>query len=227
MSGLVGEVSDERTEFESDATTGGPTTEAEQRAQPASLAAVNHGGELLSGTRQKRVAASFQLNVDDVARSACPQCGHQTEGQGLALNLTLGPIAEGLQVLLITPGSDMRSVVDDVKRTLVYGALRQTGGNQARAAKLLGMKYTTFHALVRRLGIKGREAARGLRRAGLVVHRSSVATSGSPPSSEIPPNTENSTHTVPPSSSTSIAQRASAATSSMSRAGAWNEYSRS
>lgn len=131
-------------------------TSAAVQTEPASL--IGATGVAESATdgappRQRRVAASFQLKVDDVVRTSCPKCGHQVGDQGLAMNVTLAPIPDGLQVLLVSPGSSMRSVVDDVKRSLVQGALKQVNGNQSRAAKLLGMKYTTFHALVKRLGI--------------------------------------------------------------------------
>jgi transcriptional regulator with GAF, ATPase, and Fis domain len=75
------------------------------------------------------------------------------EGEGLLLNLTLGPVEEGVQVLLVRSGAALGVAVDDLRRALIQDALSRAQGNQARAAKLLGMKYTTFHALARRLGI--------------------------------------------------------------------------
>lgn len=102
---------------------------------------------------RRQMAASFQLNVDNVAQIVCPHCNKPSESIGLALNLTVGPVPEGVQVLLVRPGATMRSVVDDVRRALINDALSRVNGNQARAAKLLGMKYTTFHTLSRRLGI--------------------------------------------------------------------------
>jgi hypothetical protein len=109
------------------------------------------GQQVIGGRRQ--MAASFQLNVDNAAQILCPKCSEPSNDVGLALNLTIGPVLEGMQVLLVRPGATMREVVDDVRRALINDALRRAEGNQARAAKLLGMKYTTFHTLSRRLGI--------------------------------------------------------------------------
>jgi transcriptional regulator with GAF, ATPase, and Fis domain len=102
---------------------------------------------------RRQMAASFQLNVDNVGQVVCPNCSKPSESIGLALNLTIGPVPEGVQVLMVRPGATMREVVDDVRRALINDALRRVNNNQARAAKLLGMKYTTFHTLARRLGI--------------------------------------------------------------------------
>jgi transcriptional regulator with GAF, ATPase, and Fis domain len=100
------------------------------------------------------MAASFQLNVDNVAKIVCPHCNKPSDNIGLALNLTVGPVPDGVQVLMVRPGATMRAVVDDVRRALINDALVRARGNQAGAAKLLGMKYTTFHTLARRLGIE-------------------------------------------------------------------------
>jgi len=115
------------------------------------------GGQLVAGVpapgSRRQMAANFQLNVDNVAKVVCPHCNKPSENIGLALNLTVGPVPEGVQVLMVRPGATMRTVVDDVRRALINDALNRAKGNQARAAKLLGMKYTTFHTLARRLGI--------------------------------------------------------------------------
>lgn len=105
---------------------------------------------------RRQMAASLQLNLDSAARIACPHCGETDENVGMALNLTVGPIPDGMQMFLVRPNATLRTVVDDVRRALINGALERADGNQARAAKLLGMKYTTFHTLARRLGIAWR-----------------------------------------------------------------------
>jgi len=107
---------------------------------------------------RRQMAASFQLNLDTAARIACPRCGQTDENVGMALNLTVGPIPDGMQMFLVRPDATLRTVVDDVRRALINGALERANGNQARAAKLLGMKYTTFHTLARRLGIVRRRS---------------------------------------------------------------------
>jgi len=103
-------------------------------------------------TTRKQIAASFQLNLDKGAQLTCPHCGEPGEDTGLSLSLTIGPVLDGLQVLLVQPGASLETVLDDVRRTLIRDAIKRAGGKQSAAAKLLGMKYTTFYALARRLG---------------------------------------------------------------------------
>lgn len=121
-------------------------------------ASAGEEAQLVSGVpapgARRQMAANFQLNVDNVAKIVCPHCNKPSENVGLALNLTVGPVPEGVQVLMVRPGATMRTVIDDVRRALINDALNRASGNQARAAKLLGMKYTTFHTLARRLGIE-------------------------------------------------------------------------
>jgi transcriptional regulator with GAF, ATPase, and Fis domain len=44
-------------------------------------------------------------------------------------------------------------VVEDYERKLIGDALAQCNGNQARAARLLGLKPTTLNSQIQRLGI--------------------------------------------------------------------------
>jgi DNA-binding NtrC family response regulator len=127
--------------------------DAPERAQGEDTEARLVAGTPEPGSR-RQMAASFQLNVDNVAKVVCPHCHETSENLGLALNLTVGPVPDGVQVLMVRPGASMRAVVDEVRRALINDALHRAGGNQARAAARLGMKYTTFHTLARRLGIK-------------------------------------------------------------------------
>lgn len=55
------------------------------------------------------------------------------------------------------PARDHRIKLNDEVRTfeteLIRTALEKTGGNQARAARLLGVKHTTLNAKIKRYGI--------------------------------------------------------------------------
>ncbi|MCI0417980.1 MAG: hypothetical protein L0387_42010 [Acidobacteria bacterium] len=44
-------------------------------------------------------------------------------------------------------------VVEDYERKLIGDALAQSNGNQARAARMLGLKPTTLNSQIQRLGI--------------------------------------------------------------------------
>ena len=58
-------------------------------------------------------------------------------------------------------GVNFEAVVTKVERELLLKSLRQTGGNKMRAAKLLGMKRTTFVEKLKRLQIDEETAAAG------------------------------------------------------------------
>ena len=57
------------------------------------------------------------------------------------------------ELYLINANDPVDKVVDDVRRMLVLRALRKADGVMKQAAEIAGMKYTTFHALLHRLGI--------------------------------------------------------------------------
>jgi DNA-binding NtrC family response regulator len=50
---------------------------------------------------------------------------------------------------------DLRSRVLAYERHLIAAALAETGGNQRRAARLLGILPTTLHEKRKRLGLRG------------------------------------------------------------------------
>jgi DNA-binding NtrC family response regulator len=47
--------------------------------------------------------------------------------------------------------------VEPLERAFLVEALRRNDGNVTRAAEEVGMQRTNFHALLRKLGITGRE----------------------------------------------------------------------
>jgi transcriptional regulator with GAF, ATPase, and Fis domain len=54
------------------------------------------------------------------------------------------------------------NAVEDYERRLICEALMQTNGNQARAARMLGLTPTTLSSQLRRLGIDPRVFKRGV-----------------------------------------------------------------
>ncbi len=61
--------------------------------------------------------------------------------------LTLQPVPEREE------GPDFEESIRRHKRDLIAAALEQNGGVMTRAAKALELKYTTFVAMVHRLGL--------------------------------------------------------------------------
>ncbi len=51
-------------------------------------------------------------------------------------------------------GAGLQNQVQRFESDLIRQALHRTGGNQARAARLLGVKHTTLNAKVKRYGIR-------------------------------------------------------------------------
>jgi transcriptional regulator with GAF, ATPase, and Fis domain len=53
----------------------------------------------------------------------------------------------------MTASKNFFEVVEDYERKLIGDALSQCNGNQARAARMLGLKPTTLNSQIQRLGI--------------------------------------------------------------------------
>ncbi len=101
---------------------------------------------------------------------SCPECGSV-----LRLSLTarngemLPPQPRRMSPLTLQPapeqeeGPDFEESIRRHKRDLIAAALEQNGGVMTRAATALGLKYTTFVAMVHRLGVleTGEETAAG------------------------------------------------------------------
>ena len=54
---------------------------------------------------------------------------------------------------LTDTGLDLNAMVRELEGKVINEALKQTGGNKQAAAKLLGLKRTTFAAKLRRCGV--------------------------------------------------------------------------
>jgi len=67
--------------------------------------------------------------------------------------LTMSEELGGLAPLHETPG-DLRSRLLAYERALISEALAETGGNQRRAARRLGILPTTLHEKMKRLGLR-------------------------------------------------------------------------
>lgn len=60
---------------------------------------------------------------------------------------------ESAQPQSIAPGTNFYEEVGRFEVTLIQKALQQTGGNQAQAARLLGLNQTTLHGKIKHYGI--------------------------------------------------------------------------
>ena len=69
-----------------------------------------------------------------------------------AMNMTLGRAIEALERSkppCIEPGTNFYEEVERFEVDLIQRALQQTGGNQAQAARLLGLNQTTLHGKIK------------------------------------------------------------------------------
>ena len=57
---------------------------------------------------------------------------------------------------LVNPELPFKEVVEEVQRVLILRAIERGNGVMKRAAEIAGMKYTTFWAMARRLGVAPR-----------------------------------------------------------------------
>jgi two-component system response regulator AtoC len=70
-------------------------------------------------------------------------------------NLKVGarPAAPSIRAKLSNSGASLNDLVRELEGRLINDALKQTGGNKQAAARLLGLKRTTFSAKLRRCGV--------------------------------------------------------------------------
>jgi DNA-binding NtrC family response regulator len=70
-------------------------------------------------------------------------------------NLVAGarPATPPLKVKLNDGGVNLNDLVRELEGRLINDALKQTGGNKQAAARMLGLKRTTFSAKLRRCGV--------------------------------------------------------------------------
>jgi DNA-binding NtrC family response regulator len=69
------------------------------------------------------------------------------------LAVSTRPAAPSLGVSLREGGVNLNNLVRELEGRLINDALKQTGGNKQAAARLLGLKRTTFSAKLRRCGV--------------------------------------------------------------------------
>jgi len=103
--------------------------------------------------REMPAAVPYPLSTPAGPQLACPDCGAQVQ---LALVPAAGAaFQEPAPVPHAAPEDEMLPAFDDsvraYKRQLVQRALQENDGVMTRAAKALGLKYTTFVAMVHRL----------------------------------------------------------------------------
>jgi DNA-binding NtrC family response regulator len=78
-----------------------------------------------------------------------------------ALQVKPRPAVAEIPTSLRDHGVNLNSLVRDLEGRLINEALKQTGGNKQAAAKLLGLKRTTFSAKLRRCGVIASAASDG------------------------------------------------------------------
>ncbi len=120
--------------------------------------------------RELPVTAPVSYPVAESHTLSCPECASP-----LRLSLTawngemLPPQPQRMSPLTLQPAPeqaerpDFEESIRRHKRDLIAAALEQNGGVMTRAARALGLKYTTFVAMVHRLGVleTGEETAAG------------------------------------------------------------------
>jgi DNA-binding NtrC family response regulator len=73
------------------------------------------------------------------------------------IGVELLPQTVGSEEMLLPeaePGVPLQGAVERFEKALIERTLRRTGGVQKKAAELLGLKPTTLHEKIKRLGIR-------------------------------------------------------------------------
>ncbi len=119
------------------------TSRSLHRAAPAQADVwLEHARELVAGQPQAAPNNRLKL-IRDVAAAL----------ETAAEVLEQAQHAEGVGPLDIKHGINFYEVVNQFEIDLIERALRETGGNQKQAARLLGLKHTTLHDKIRRYRI--------------------------------------------------------------------------
>ena len=119
------------------------------------------------GTGSGRSPEAGRAGLEGALRFRCPCCGSPLVLENLSVRV--GEAAEPAVELVLETGGHgdlIEPIVHDLEFQLVRRSLREAGGVKARAAELLGLKYSTFWELVQRLGVDPGRAAAGSTPAG-------------------------------------------------------------
>ena len=95
--------------------------------------------------------------LDTTGEFSCPHCNETIRLEGVSLKVQGHDNPENVELDLRYPDQRLDDVVDEVRRILVTRALREADGVKVKAAEIVGMKYTTFYELVRRLGLLNKD----------------------------------------------------------------------
>jgi len=127
---------------------GEPATES-NRQQPGGRA-----GESFSAAPQTRFKIAERPVRGRVQRLLDIAGSLLKETESLARDKALADETDRLQSLSVSEGIDFYSEVERFESGLIRLALDQTGGHQARAARLLHIKPTTLNSKIKLYGIQ-------------------------------------------------------------------------
>ena len=116
--------------------------------------------------RERLAAADWPGNVRElenvVSRAVLRAAAGKPPGAPIVVGLVHVDVSPGavrdeapVTAAGATAGGSLRERVEDFERGLIREAVERNGGNQAAAARELGMHRANLHHLVRRLGMKG------------------------------------------------------------------------
>src|ERR1700682_3969334 len=125
----------------------------------ALIDANNSGGHKQSSSTSNkaidlRLARTDQSGNGRVRRLVDLASSLMREAQGLARDKTFADESAKLQSIDVSKGIDFYGEVERFETALIKLALDQTAGNQARAAKLLGLRATTLNSKIKLYSIE-------------------------------------------------------------------------
>ena len=99
------------------------------------------------------VPTATSIAATGVQALECPECGSALRLQFAASGHSAANATHGVAARRPTAVADFDASICNFKRELICRALADNGGVMTRTAKALGLKYTTFVAMVHRLGV--------------------------------------------------------------------------
>ncbi|HZS06189.1 MAG TPA: sigma 54-interacting transcriptional regulator [Blastocatellia bacterium] len=114
--------------------------------------------EITPAAMQMLAEYSWEGNIDEL-EAVLESAISRTRPREVDPELLPARIRRATLQAIPTEGIDLPHLVDEFERELIETALRQTGGHQVKAAKLLGLRVQTLNMKLKRLGAQKKQSS--------------------------------------------------------------------
>lgn len=127
---------------------------------------LNKGEHVLTpGAMKVLTDYRWERNIDEL-EAVLESAIARTQPHQITEELLPGHIRHATLSFIPEGGIDLPQMVDEYEKSLIDSALRQTGGNQTKAAKLLGLRVQTLNMKLKRFAEKAKKPEPGFDQQG-------------------------------------------------------------